>query len=191
MPLKDPEARKTYLRKYAAEHKDEALARVKAWRKANPEKLAEQNKRYAEKHPEIVKAKILRSKWKNIEIRRLKDKEAAREYRALNKEKIAVSKKKYAQANKGKINALVAKREAAKLLRTPKWLSEDDLWMIEQAYELAALRTKMFGFSWHVDHVLPLQGKTVSGLHVPINLQVIIGIENVRKGNRVMENGGA
>jgi hypothetical protein len=57
--------------------------------------------------------------------------------------------------------------------------------MIEQAYDLAALRTKMFGVAWHVDHVIPLCGKKVSGLHVPYNLQVILGSENCRKGNRV------
>jgi hypothetical protein len=56
--------------------------------------------------------------------------------------------------------------------------------MIEQAYEIAALRTEMFGFSWHVDHVAPLLGKKVSGLHVPQNLRVIPGLENMSKGNR-------
>jgi hypothetical protein len=54
--------------------------------------------------------------------------------------------------------------------------------MMEQAYELAALRTRMFGFAWHVDHIIPLQGKIVSGLHTPYNLRVIPGVENVRKG---------
>lgn len=77
-----------------------------------------------------------------------------------------------------------AKRRAAKVQRTPHWLSEDDLWMIEQAYELAALRTKMFGFAWHVDHVIPLFGKKVSGLHTPYNLQVIPGSLNIAKNNR-------
>jgi hypothetical protein len=70
-------------------------------------------------------------------------------------------------------------------MRYPKWITADDRWMIEQAYELAALRTKIFGFSWHVDHIAPLQGKTVSGLHVPTNLQVIPAVDNIRKGNRV------
>ena len=67
--------------------------------------------------------------------------------------------------------------------RTPKWLTEDDHWMIEQTYKFAALRTKMFGFAWHVDHIVPLQGKLVSGLHVPWNLQVIPAAENISKNN--------
>lgn len=77
-----------------------------------------------------------------------------------------------------------SKRRAAKLQRIPIWLTKDDHWLIEETYSLAALRTKMFGFPWHVDHVLPLQGKVVSGLHVPLNLRVITGRENAVKHNR-------
>lgn len=83
--------------------------------------------------------------------------------------------------NSDKRAAYQAKRKATILQRTPKWLTEDDLWMIEQAYELAKTRTAMFGFEWHVDHVVPLQGRQVSGLHTPINLAVIPGAENCRK----------
>ena len=104
---------------------------------------------------------------------------------ANNPEKVKAYAKKTKANNKGRINAHTVKRRLAKINRTPAWLTEDDHWMIEQAYELAALRTKMFGFSWHVDHILPLQGKTVSGLHVPTNLQVIPAVDNIRKGNRV------
>lgn len=91
-------------------------------------------------------------------------------------------------SNPGKVNAHGAKRRAALLQRTPVWLTEDDLWLMEQAYDLANLRTKMFGFAWHVDHIVPLQGKTVSGLHVPINLQVIPGSNNIRKANSFSES---
>jgi len=79
--------------------------------------------------------------------------------------------------------AATAKRRSVKLLRTPKWLNEDDLWMLKEAYQLANLRTKMFGFKWHVDHIVPLQGEKVSGLHVPWNLQVIPGALNISKHN--------
>lgn len=77
-----------------------------------------------------------------------------------------------------------AKRRAAKMQRTPHWLTDDDHWVMRQAYELAELRTKMFGFKWHVDHVIPLQGALVSGLHVPWNIQVISAIENISKHNK-------
>lgn len=90
----------------------------------------------------------------------------------------------WATVNPHKRSANEARRRAAKLRRTPKWLTPDDFWLMEQAYELAALRTKMFGFAWHVDHVIPLQGKRVSGLHVPQNIQVIPGEENLQKHNR-------
>lgn len=45
---------------------------------------------------------------------------------------------------------------------------------------------KMFEFSWHVDHVIPLQGEMVSGLHVATNLQVIPWIANVSKANKYL-----
>jgi hypothetical protein len=91
----------------------------------------------------------------------------------------------YAKANKHKVNASTRKRQAAKLQRTPAWLTDIDYWMIEEAYELAALRTKIFGFSWEVDHVLPLQGKVISGLHTPYNLQVIPMVKNRSKANKL------
>jgi 5-methylcytosine-specific restriction endonuclease McrA len=46
------------------------------------------------------------------------------------------------------------------------------------------LLNKSTGVQWHVDHIIPLQGKNVSGLHVPENLQVIQGSLNIKKGNR-------
>jgi predicted ATP-dependent endonuclease of OLD family len=83
-----------------------------------------------------------------------------------------------------KVNAKENKRKAAKLQRIPCWLTPDDFWMIEQAYDICALRTKMTGIEWHVDHIIPLQGKLVSGLHMPYNLQVIPASINTAKGNK-------
>ncbi len=109
----------------------------------------------------------------------------SKEYVQANPEKRKATMKAYRQANPEKDAESVRRRQAAKMLRTPKWLTKDDVWMMQEAYHLAKLRTKMFGFSWHVDHIIPLQGATVSGLHVPKNLQVIPWLDNVKKHNRV------
>jgi hypothetical protein len=101
-------------------------------------------------------------------------------------EQKTLASNKWKQNNIGKVRANTVKRRLAKMQRTPAWLKEEDYWMIDQAYELAALRTKMFNFSWHVDHILPLQGKEISGLHVIGNLQVIPWIENIKKANKLL-----
>jgi hypothetical protein len=72
---------------------------------------------------------------------------------------------------------------ADKAKRTPKWLTDFDHLHIKCLYQAAAMRTKESGMSWHVDHIIPLRGKLVSGLHVPSNMRVILGEENVSKNN--------
>lgn len=104
-------------------------------------------------------------------------------YRHNNKEKEQSYRKLYKKENKDKINAGTARYRASKKNRTPSWLTEDDYFLINEAYRLAALRTKTTGFSWHVDHVVPLKGEVVSGLHVPENLAVIPWKDNVTKRN--------
>jgi hypothetical protein len=80
--------------------------------------------------------------------------------------------------------ANVMRYRNGKAKRTPNWLTPDDFWMMEQAYELARLRTDMLGFQWEVDHEIPLRGKLVSGLHVPDNLRVVPKLVNRDKSNR-------
>lgn len=92
---------------------------------------------------------------------------------------------KYKKNNSGKMNALSAKRHSAKLQRTPKWLTSLHYSQIEMFYDAAQRLTTEFGIPMDVDHIVPLQGKNVSGLHVPWNLQVITEQENANKYNRI------
>ena len=165
MPYKDPVKKAEYNKAYRIKNKEKAYQRIKEWRAANPEKWKEQSKRYAEKHQDKVSAKSLR--WKKA-----------------NPERAAEISKKTRLKNKARILATKAKNRASKRNRTPIWVDKDHLWLIKQAYELAVLRTKQFGFSWHVDHTIPLNGKNVSGLHVIDNIQVISGFENLLKNNK-------
>jgi hypothetical protein len=58
----------------------------------------------------------------------------------------------------------------------------------EEAYRLSKLREKTTGFKWHVDHIIPLNGKNISGLHTWNNLAVIPASINLSKGNKEKTN---
>jgi hypothetical protein len=101
---------------------------------------------------------------------------------------ILQAKQRYAvtEHGRGRKRYDTAKRRAALLSRIPKWITPDELWFIHEIYALASLRTRVTGFPWHVDHIIPLQGAIVSGLHVPSNLRVIEGHQNIAKGARYL-----
>lgn len=138
------------------------------------------HKAYREANAERIAAK--KAEWKIINKDRVAAKDKA--YAEANPEKRTKARKKWVENNPGKDAASKALNEQKRQKRIPTWLSEDDKWMVEQAYELAAIRSKIFGFKWHVDHVIPLNGNLVSGLHVPTNLQVVPWIENLKKNNK-------
>lgn len=98
----------------------------------------------------------------------------------------ASSKKCYNKPeSKAKNAARQAKRRAAKLNATPKWLSEGQLKHMETYYLVARELSIWFGCSLEVDHEIPLLGKTVCGLHVPWNLCITTEEDNIKKGNRL------
>jgi len=153
----------------ASEKKAKFSAYMREYNQRNREKVSEQRKARYAKDPS-------------------KDKERSSEYRLKNPEKVkvinAVSGAKYRSANKHKEAEKTSRYRNSKINRTPIWLTNDHLWMIEEIYHLAKLRTDMTKILHHVDHIVPLQGDTVSGLHVPWNLQVITAIDNWRKNNQ-------
>lgn len=96
--------------------------------------------------------------------------------------------KKYRQDNKEALRpkdlAHTRKRQAAKLNATPLWYEHEEIKLL---YEESARITKESGIVMNVDHVVPLQGKLVSGLHCIANLQIITAEENMKKGNKFEE----
>ena len=108
------------------------------------------------------------------------------QYNKNNPEKARLSQKKWKAENLNKVQQESARRRVAKLQRTPFWLNAGQEFEVECIYKYcAALRS--IGLDYEVDHIIPLRGKLVSGLHTPWNLQVLTASENASKGNRVWQ----
>ena len=135
------------------------------WRLENPEKHSLSMRKWLENNRELHGLRVKR--WQNA-----------------NKEKVKLNRKAWEKANPARVTAKSTKRVLAKINRTPAWLTEQQRQSITTEYELAAWCTKVTGIKYHVDHIVPLQGKTVSGLHVPWNLQVIPATDNLIKSNK-------
>lgn len=104
------------------------------------------------------------------------------------KNSLAEWRKKNPERTRAKKAALQMKRKARKLNATPSWLTEKDYEDIQYQYTLANYFTWLSGgfVKHHVDHIVPLLGKNVCGLHVPWNLQVLMAHDNVRKSNKLI-----
>lgn len=97
-------------------------------------------------------------------------------------------RKAWSVRNTEKVSASNAKRRASKSKATPKWLTREQLKQMEALYLRAQIWTDVTGVPYQVDHIIPLHGTLVCGLHVPWNLRVITAEDNVRKSNRVEED---
>jgi len=92
---------------------------------------------------------------------------------------------KWKKDNHGYVCHINKLREEKKRHRSPAWA---DLEAIRKIYEDCAALNKEHGpRSYHVDHIIPLQGKTVSGLHVENNLQILKASDNLAKSNNYVQ----
>ncbi len=92
--------------------------------------------------------------------------------------------KAYRAKNVGKVATWRLVRRTAEQQRTPKWLTTEQLRCIDAKYAMARWLSDVVGVAYHVDHIIPLNGTLVSGLHVPDNLRVVRAEVNLAKGNK-------
>ena len=126
--------------------------------------------------------KAYQKKWQQSNYGKLKV--YLKDWSDSNSEKVKTYKLKYAQNHSGQVNAITAKRRAVKLQATPPWLTKDQFKEIRYFYTLAKELQWLSEESLEVDHIIPLQGNNVSGLHVPWNLQILPRSLNARKSNK-------
>jgi hypothetical protein len=122
------------------------------------------NKAYREKNREV----LLKSK---------------KEWDASNRQHINAYKRDYRKEHPTKHSEWDAKKRASRLQRVPKWLNSEQKEAIKQFYWLRDDIIAITGELYEVDHIIPLQGKNVCGLHVPWNLQILPSDLNNKKSN--------
>jgi hypothetical protein len=137
----------------------------KEYRLRNYEKLSSASRDYYKENQEKVLAKKAEYRENNRESLRLKNKE----YYEVNKD----SYKDYRRARKKRLK-----------VATPSWLTDQHWLEIEAIYNLARDCKLVSGQDYHVDHMVPIKGKNICGLHVPWNLQVLPADINQSKHNK-------
>jgi len=152
-------------KEYRESHKKEAREYKKVYNTSNRDKISEYNSSYYKDNEEFCKTKSHDYYYKNLN-------------------KVKELRSVYKKNNRAKFNALNAEYRSRKLAAVPQWLSELDVWLIDEIYELSRLRSELTQTIHHVDHIIPLKGELVCGLHVPTNLQIITALENISKHNK-------
>ena len=168
MPYKDIEKQREASRKYYAENKQKKRKACRKYYAENKQKIREASRKWRAENKE-------------------KDCETRRKWRAENKEKMYEAQRQWSKANPSKINEYSANRRATRLNATPAWLTDKQQAEMAAIYKEATAMEKQTGILHHVDHIVPLKGKNVSGLHVPWNLQILTATENISKGNRLQD----
>lgn len=105
-----------------------------------------------------------------------------------NKDSIYEAGKKWKELNKDKTISYKAQRRAKKLKATPSWLTKEQKQQIQSFYKESRCLKLSTGIPHCVDHIIPLQGENVCGLHVPWNLQILTESENCSKSNKLLED---
>lgn len=151
------------------------LSDASQWKKDNRAKATATSKTWCEANREKVRG--IKKAWNaaNPEGQKVR----SRNWYLANKARADKQHAEWASRNPASVAAAAARYRAAELQRTPAWA---DLSAIKVVYQDAA-EYREAGLEVDVDHIIPLQGEFVSGLHVPENLRVCLSSVNRSKSN--------
>jgi hypothetical protein len=150
--------KKKYFRQYYMKHRESILAKVNAKKEWATDPRKQYMREYYQKRAKQIR---MRRRCRYID----------------NRDKDLATMRRWRSVNKKRIKYYSAMRKQYVKKATPPWA---DLNAIRLIYENCPN-------GYHVDHVIPLRGKTISGLHVASNLQYLKAVDNLRKNNRFVE----
>lgn len=182
-------------KKYYESNKSSILLKSKEYRLKNKNSIAEKKKQYAEKNKDVIREykkkyhvdnreKILEKVKTYCENNKDKVQQKSHEYRLRTKEKKAEYDRWFSSVNKDYRNSLKTANRAKRIKRWVEWDTELTDLVCKEAYDLCDRLQLLTNHRWHVDHVVPLCGKKVSGLHVWNNIAVIPASVNLSKNNK-------
>lgn len=186
-------------KKYRRENPDKVRARKLIWRRANPRKVASYAATWRNKYSDSIRQKkrdyLLADPVKTKALKAASYARCAARNRATKadyyRSKTDEARAAIAKAmlkNPGKYAAHRTNRKVRKLNATPAWFSEFDAFVVEEAYNLIVKRRDATGMDWQLDHIVPIAGRLVCGLHVGANLQLLPAALNNFKRNRYDPN---
>lgn len=109
----------------------------------------------------------------------------AKAWRYANPERNRANRKRWFDQRPELKKAHTKRRNATVIAAKPSWWSKWDVFVMQEAKDLARRRTQATGIEWERDHMVPLRGRVASGLHCAANIQVIPRVLNGRKSTRL------
>lgn len=167
-------------------HKEKRVQQIKKYRQENIDTIKQharrKNQAPAEKEKKRAYNKLfLMNNSEKIKLQR-------HEYYLRNKavllQKGRARSRQHYLDNKQYYLAKFYKRRLLEKQAMPKWLTRNHLQQIEEWYQAAKSVQWLSIEPLHIDHIVPINGENVCGLHVPWNLQVLTRTENIRKSNK-------
>ena len=147
---------------------EETRQRQRARYYANRDHFLEQKKKYYQENKDTIRAK-------------------QKKYREENYELLLEKNRSWRKNNPIKARMKDVAYRYRKNKAQPEWLSEEHKKQICEIYRCCKQISKETGIPHHVDHIIPIKGENVSGLHVPQNLQIVTASYNMSKKNKVQE----
>lgn len=130
---------------------------------------------------------ICKKEYNKTDEARARNRETAKRYRKNNPEAEKAKSKKWRTSNKASVAAKAQRYRCVKMKSTPAWANHDKILV---KYLERETMSRVSGVKHHVDHLIPLQGENVCGLHIAANLRVIPARDNAAKSNKLQNTLG-